>query len=96
MYTEIIEKSKEVSKIMDICSHEKRLCMLCFLVDGPKNIGQIVEMLWISQSMVSQFALKMRDQGVLSSHKVRKEVFYEIVDTPIIALMKSLKEIYCR
>lgn len=45
--------------------------------------------------MVSQFALKMRDQGVLSSHKVGKEVFYEIVDTRIITLMKSLKEIYC-
>lgn len=90
-----MEKSQEVSKIMDICSHEKRLCMLCFLVDGPKNIGQIVEMLWISQSMVSQFALKMRDQGVLSSHKIGKEVFYEIVDTRIITLMKSLKSIYC-
>ena len=62
MYTEIIGKATEVSKIMNICSHEKRLCMLCYLADGPKNVTQIVESLEISQSLVSQFALKMRDQ----------------------------------
>lgn len=38
MYAEIIEKSPEVSRVMDILSHEKRLCLLCILSDGPKNI----------------------------------------------------------
>ena len=31
MYKEMISKSPEVSKIMDILSHEKRLAMLCII-----------------------------------------------------------------
>ena len=70
MYEEILEKAAEVSKVMDILSHEKRLAMLCLLSEGEKNISELVEILGISQSLASQFALKMRDQGILESSKV--------------------------
>ena len=62
MYKEMISKSPEVSKIMDILSHEKRLALLCIISEGEKNISELVEILEISQSLVSQFALKMKDQ----------------------------------
>lgn len=95
MYTEIIEKSPAVSRIMDILSHEKRLCLLCILSDGPKNIGELIENLGISQSLVSQFALKMKDQGILKSEKKGKEVYYELADEKVIQVLKALKNIYC-
>lgn len=95
MYKEIIEKSPEVSRIMNILSHEKRLSILCMLSDGPKNISELTKNLDISQSLVSQFTLKMRDQGILSSEKKWKEVYYTLDDQKIAQLLVALKKIYC-
>ncbi|NDK10103.1 winged helix-turn-helix transcriptional regulator [Candidatus Gracilibacteria bacterium] len=95
MYKEILQKSGEVSKIMDILSHEKRLAMLCLLSEGDKNIAELTTLLEISQSLVSQFALKMKDQNILESRKEGKEVFYSVKDKKIGELMQALKNIYC-
>lgn len=62
MYNELIVKSENVSQVMNILSHPKRLAMLCLLSEKERNIGELTQMLEISQSLVSQFALKMKDQ----------------------------------
>jgi DNA-binding transcriptional ArsR family regulator len=69
--------------------------MLCFLSEWEKNIQELTKLLEISQSLVSQFALKMRDQSILESRKDGKEVYYFVVDKKIWELMKALKKIYC-
>ena len=61
MYSDLNKKAKEVSEFMKIISHEKRLLILCLLVDGEKNVNELQKILGISQSLVSQFATKMKD-----------------------------------
>lgn len=61
MYIDIQQKAKEVSEFMKIISHEKRLLILCLLVDGEKSINELQKVLDISQSLVSQFTTKMKD-----------------------------------
>ena len=95
MYEEILNNAPEVSKIMDILSHEKRLAMLCFISEKQRNISQLMELLNISQSLASQFALKMKDLWVLKSKKIGKEVFYTLEDPKTLELIKALKTIYC-
>ncbi len=55
-------KIGDVSKTMDVLSHEKRLAMLCLISEKQRNISELTEALEISQSLASQFALKMKDQ----------------------------------
>jgi len=95
MYNDIKEKAAEVSGILKIVSHEKRLWILCLLLEGEKNISELHDTLEISQSLVSQFAIKMRDQWVLESRKEWKEVLYRLKDTKMLELMKAIKTIYC-
>lgn len=95
MYDEIKEKAWWMSNILKILAHEKRLWILCLLLDEEKNIWELQEKLKISQSLVSQFALKMKDQWILESTKHGKEVLYKIKDTKIKELLKALKNIYC-
>jgi DNA-binding transcriptional ArsR family regulator len=47
---------------MDVLSHEKRLALLCLVSEKERNITELTQVLGISQSLVSQFALKMKDQ----------------------------------
>lgn len=95
MYEEIKQKAAEVSELLKILAHEKRLWILCLLLEWEKNISELQETLEISQSLVSQFALKMKDQWILESSKQGKEVLYKIKDEKIMELMKAIKTIYC-
>lgn len=95
MYEEIKEKATGVSEILKILAHEKRLWILCLLLEWEKNISELQETLEMSQSLVSQFALKMKYQWILESKKEGKEVLYKIKDTKILELMKAIKTIYC-
>lgn len=95
MYTDLQKKSKEVSDFMKIISHEKRLLILCLLIDWEKNINELQNILNISQSLVSQFTTKMKDLWYIQSEKRWKEVFYSLRDTKTRDFMKSLKNIYC-
>jgi DNA-binding transcriptional ArsR family regulator len=95
MYKSILKKSPEVSEIMNILSHEKRLSMACILANWEKNIWELTTALNISQSLASQFALKMKTQWLLKSKKDWKEVFYSIKDKKTIKLITALKNIYC-
>lgn len=95
MYKDFKNKTKQVSGILKVISHEKRLWILCLLLEWEKNIFELQETLGISQSLTSQFLLKMKDMWILKSVKRWKEVYYDIADSNIKELMLSLKNIYC-
>ena len=60
MYAAIEKNIIEVCDILSLLSSEKRLMMLCFIGKGEKTIGELTIILNISQSLTSQFALKMK------------------------------------
>lgn len=95
MYSDIQQKAKGVSEFMKVISHEKRLLILCLLVDGEKSTNELQKVLDISQSLVSQFTTKMKDLWYIQSEKRWKEVFYSLWDTQTREFMKAIKTIYC-
>lgn len=93
---EILEKKVEsVCDILSLLSNEKRLLMLCYIADGQRSIWELTSHLGISQSLCSQFAIKMRECGILKSEKKGKEVYYSVADSKTLELIQSLKTIYC-
>lgn len=94
MFWEIKDKSKELSAFMKVISHEKRLLMLCLLLDWEKSMTELQEMLEMNQSLMSQFSTKMKDLGYIQSEKRGKEVFYSLCDPKVEEFMKALKKIY--
>lgn len=95
MYTEIQSNITQVCDTLSLLSNEKRLMMLCFIGKGEKTIGELTTELNISQSLTSQFAIKMKACGLLKSEKKGKEVYYSVADTKALELVLSLKKIYC-
>lgn len=95
MYTEIQSNVLEVCDVMSLLSNEKRLMMLCFIGKGEKTIGELTTQLNISQSLTSQFAIKMKECGILKSEKKWKEVYYSVADKKALDLIVALKKIYC-
>ena len=89
-------QAEAVSKILKAISHPKRLIILCRLAEWPQTVGELERTCNISQSQLSQFLAKMRDEWILGSKKSGLYVTYQISNPEIHSLLSSLSSIYCK
>jgi ArsR family transcriptional regulator len=87
----------EVAGIMRALANERRLMILCQLVEyGEATVGSLVDAVGISQSALSQHLSKMRDEGIVTFRKESQTVWYRIVDPRIEKLFATLHRLFCR
>ena len=95
MNTEILEKAPIVANILKTLSHEGRLKILCFLIDGEKSVSELETLTQLSQSQLSQYLKKFESMDFVKVRKEGKWSLYSIKSKQLIDLMKSLQRIYC-
>lgn len=76
-------------------ANANRLMVLCHLVSGEKTVGELAEVVGLSQSALSQHLAKLRDAGLVSSDKRGLSVYYRICSMEAQALLSVLHLIYC-
>lgn len=92
---DLLEKCDEVSSLMKSLSHPVRLKVLCQVMDGERTVGELTDFCEISQSAMSQFLGRMKDEGLLDSRREGTSVYYRIVDPRLGKLLKAVRELYC-
>jgi len=86
----------EVSEALKSLAHPVRLKVLCAVVDREKTVSELTEFGGISQSAMSQFLIRLKAEGVLSSRRKGNFVFYTLTNQKLKSLIHALKEIYCK
>ena len=89
-----IQKVENIAGLLKNFSNTNKLKILCFIWKEEKNVSDIIENVWCSQSLASQILNKMKLEGFLSKRKEGKEIFYKISDKKVIDLILSLKNIF--
>jgi hypothetical protein len=92
----MVDRCDEVSRVLKVLSHPDRLKVLCFLMEEEKSVGDLTEFCGISQSAMSQFLIRMKNEGVLKSEREGVKTYYSIFDPNLKKLVRSLKDIYCK
>ena len=59
---ELEQKASEVAEILKLLAHPKRLLILCKLSEGEVSVSDLEKFCNISQSQLSQFLAKMRQE----------------------------------
>ena len=90
-----MDKGEQVADTLKIISHPYRLMILCLLVDGAKTVGELEQMSGASQSSVSQYLGKMKSEGLVTAEREGQFMHYEIANSDLKKLIKSLHKIYC-
>lgn len=90
----LIEKCNEVSTMMKSLSHPVRIKILCQIANSDKTVCELAEFCEISQSAMSQFLGRMRDEGILNSRKERTTVYYQICNLKVQQLMQAICKIF--
>ena len=87
--------SLDAANFLKLFSDKSRLLILCCLNEKEKTVSDLEKELDISQSSVSQKLGKLKDQGIVSSQRVGKNVFYKIKDPKVMVLIKTLYNLFC-
>lgn len=84
--------------LLKLLSHPVRLSILCNLLHrGEMSVGDIVDAAAgaASQSQISQFLGKMREEGLVKTRKEAQTVYYKIDSPQAKKVVQALYEIYC-
>jgi ArsR family transcriptional regulator len=77
-------------------AHAGRLMILCSLTEGEKTVGQLIELVDLSQSAVSQHLAKLREAEIVESDKRGQMVYYRIRSKAAQEIISRLYAIYCK
>ena len=77
-------------------SNQNRLRILCSLAKGEKTVSELLSILQISQSALSQHLTKMKNENILQSDKRGQMVYYYISNFEVEAIISILHLLYCR
>lgn len=76
-------------------AHEGRLMILCHLGAGEKSVGQLETLLDIRQAAVSQMLARLREEGLVSTRREGKTVFYSLSDNNTEQVIGLLYSLFC-
>ena len=85
----------EAAGLMRALANEKRLMILCQLGEREMSVGQMLALLSLSQSALSQHLAKLRDERLVATRRDGTTIFYRIADPAVLKVIAVLAEIYC-
>ena len=86
----------QASEFLKALSHEVRLLILCFLIDGEKSVGEIEKMLRLRQPAVSQQLARLRTDGLVETRRNGKNIYYSLTRTEVRYVIGALHDAFCR
>jgi ArsR family transcriptional regulator len=91
------KQAVEVAGILRAIANERRLMILCRLVEsGEETVGALAELVGLSPSALSQHLAKMRDEGLVTFRRESQTLWYRIADPRIEQLFATLHALFCK
>lgn len=88
--------AEEAAACLRALSNPSRLLLLCHLIDGERNVGDLETALGLSQAYVSQQLARLRGEGLVSARREGRIVYYSLADTRIKPIIKVLYDQFCQ
>lgn len=92
----LLSNAVEASEFLKALSHEVRLLILCFLIDGEKSVSEIEKMLKLRQPAVSQQLARLRADGLVETRRNGKNIYYSLARTEVREVIQVLHDAFCR
>lgn len=84
-----------VTELLKSIAHPIRMKILCFLMEGEKNVGEIEQQFGSTISNISQHLTVLRKANIIDRRKEANFMFYSLKDNNIFKLMETLKTNFC-
>ncbi|MCH8538302.1 MAG: metalloregulator ArsR/SmtB family transcription factor [Alkalimonas sp.] len=93
---EMRKNSAKAAQLLKAISNERRLLILCYLLEGEMSVGDMNDRLELSQSALSQHLALLRRHQLVKTRKEAQTVFYRIESSEAKAVLQVLHDLYCK
>ncbi len=93
--SDVFENANRASKFLKALANDNRLVILCTLVDGEKNVGELEEILGIRQPTLSQQLARLRSENLVDTRRKSKQIYYRLVSDEAEQMIELLYELFC-
>ena len=92
----LAKQAGEAAQLLKLLGNEKRLLILCFLaVRGEMTVGEMLEVVKLSPSALSQHLARLRADGLVVFRRTSQTLHYRVADPRALRVLQVLKDIYC-
>lgn len=93
--TAMMQNACDASNFLKALSHEGRLMILCHLATGEKSVTELEELLSARQAAVSQQLSRLRTEGLVSTRREGKTIYYRLTDRRAIRILDTVYDLFC-
>jgi DNA-binding transcriptional ArsR family regulator len=92
----LADKADQAAIILKSISNKSRLLILCQLVKGEKSVGELEELIGLSQSALSQHLAVLRKHKLVKTRRDAQMIFYTMRGSQAPAIMTALYDLFCQ
>ena len=89
------ENADAAGQLLKAVGNPDRLLLLCQLVHGEMNVGELEERLSIVQPTLSQQLGVLRREGLVDTRRDGRQIYYSISSEPALSIIETLYRLYC-
>jgi DNA-binding transcriptional ArsR family regulator len=89
------DKAELVSRLLKSLANERRLLILCHLIQGEKSVGELEKLVGLSQSALSQHLARLRKEALVTTRREAQTIFYSVASNEARAVLATLYELFC-
>ncbi len=92
---EMARSAAAAAAYLKTLAHEGRLMILCHLGSGEKSVGELEVLLEIRQAAVSQMLARLREEGLVSTRREGKTIYYSLADAKTSEVIGMMYRLFC-
>ena len=85
----------EAAQLLRALANDKRLMLLCLLVEGERSVSELNAKVDLSQSALSQHLALLRADNLVTTRREAQIIYYALADGPAQRIIETLHGIYC-
>jgi len=93
--TDLDQMARQASELLLAMANEKRLMVLCHLLEGETPVNDLAELVGMNQSALSQQLAKLRALKLVDTRREGQQVYYRVASEEVARILQTLYGIYC-
>ncbi|MEY2777805.1 MAG: hypothetical protein RLY30_1903 [Pseudomonadota bacterium] len=94
-FSQLRESAGQACSLLRLLANEDRLMLLCQLSQGESNVGNLESLTGIRQPTLSQQLGVLRREGVVSTRREGKQIYYSLHHAAAAMVLETLYGLYC-
>ena len=90
------QHARQAAGYLKTLAHPSRLLLLCCLAERERSVTELEQLLSLRQATVSQQLARLRDEGLVSTRREGKTVFYALSDDTTKRFIAVIYDRFCK